>query len=96
MKLNPESTMTAHSGVLSPSAVKRDPYEIMAAAGRKRSMSVAPSIQGGAQLTCASMIRLEFVFFEHKLVVNILDIGEVEVRFGDDERRLWRVHLRGL
>jgi len=50
----------------------------------------------GMQLTCASVIRLKFVFLEHKLIVNILDVGQVEVRFCDDERGLWRVHLQRL
>lgn len=53
-------------------------------------------IHGRTRLTCASVIRLKFVFLEHELVVDVLDVGEVEIRFCDDERRLWRVHLEGL
>ena len=60
-------------------------------------MSVAaPSIHGGMQLTCASVIGLKFVFFEYELVVDILDVGQVEIRFSDDERGLWGVHLQRL
>jgi hypothetical protein len=60
-------------------------------------MSVAaPSIHGGMQLTCGSIIGLKFVFLEYKLIVDILDVGQVEIRFCDDERELWRIHLQRL
>lgn len=62
----------------------------------KSCMSVAPSIQGGAQLTCASVIGLKFVFLEDELIVYVLNIGQVEIRFSDDKRGFWGVHLRRL
>lgn len=65
-------------------------------AGMIHERVAAPSIHGGMQLTCASIIRLKFVFLEYKLVVDILDVGQVEIRFCDDERGLWRVHLQRL
>lgn len=68
----------------------------MDAARWECTMSVAPRIHGRTRLTCASVIRSKFVFLENKLVVDILDIGQVEIWFCDNERGLWGVHLEGL
>lgn len=47
----------------------------------------------GGQTTCSAMIRLKFVFLEHELIVNVLDIGQVEVRLCYQERGIVRVRL---
>src|SRR6267154_880786 len=44
-------------------------------------------------LTCASVIGMKLVFLEDKLIVNILDIWQVEVRFRYEQRRLGGIHL---
>lgn len=52
-----------------------------------------------SERTCATQVRLEFIFFEYELVVNLLDVGKVEVRLCEKKRivrRLVNLILRQL
>lgn len=44
--------------------------------------------------TCASMVCLELILFENKLVVDVLKVWKIEVRFCDEESRFRRIYLR--
>lgn len=48
---------------------------------------------GTMSLTCTSVIRIKLVFLKDKLVVNILNIWQIEVRFCNEQRGLGGVHL---
>ena len=41
------------------------------------------------------MVRPEFVFFENELIIDILDVGQVEVGFCYQQRGFCRVDLDG-
>lgn len=43
--------------------------------------------------TRAPIVRLEFIFFEYKLVVDLLNIREIEVGLGYEDRCLGGVYL---
>ncbi len=84
MKLNPESTINMHSGGAT-SLPKSDPKDSREAAGHApSSVSVHTNLQA-QERTCTSHVRLELVFLEDELVVHILNVGQIEIWFRDQE-----------
>lgn len=44
-------------------------------------------------LTCAPIVGLKLVFFEDKLIVDVLDIGKIEIGLRHEERGFGRIDL---
>jgi hypothetical protein len=81
VKLKPESMISMHSGFANPGRSKRVPWGIVDAAGSSKHMTRK---EGMFQLTIATVVGLKLVLFKHKLIVYVLDVGQIEVGFGDE------------
>ena len=103
MKLNPESTTVVHCAGGNPGEEKSWPYGIKDAAGdQKRIFRAQEKDKNEKQstwmihfdlLTSTAIIGTEFVFLKNHLVINILYIGQVEIRLSDEKRGICRIDL---